>query len=78
MKKKGEACRDFDGWIHPIFKFSSMNAQQAVSSSGFSGYSLATLGAKDSLRSMVWSKSRRGGRASKVCSENTSVYSEYC
>ena len=78
MKKKGEACGDFDGRSRPVFKILSMNVRQAVSSSGFSGYSLATLGVKDSLRSMAWSKSHCGGRASKVCSENTSVYSEYC
>ena len=70
MKKKGEACRDFDGRICPVFRFSSMNVWQATSSAGFSGYSLATLSVKDSLRLMVWSKSRHGGRMSKVCSEN--------
>ena len=73
MKKKGEACGDLDGWIRPVFRFSSMNAWQAANSLGFSGYSLATLGVKDSLRLMVWSKSHCGGRMSKVYSENTSV-----
>ena len=50
-----------------------MNVWQATSSSGFSGYNLATLGVKDSLRSMAWSKSRHGGRVLKVCSENMSA-----
>ena len=73
MKKKGEACGDFDGRIRPVFMFSLINAWQAASSSGFNGHNLATLGVKDSLRSMAWSKSRHGGSVSKVCSENTSA-----
>ena len=74
MKKKGEACRDFDSLICPIRRFLSTKVLQAFSSAGFSRYSLATLGVNDSLRLMAWSKLHCRGRASKVCSEKTSAY----
>ena len=53
MKKNGEAWGDLDGRIHPVCKFSSIKALQASTSWGFSGYSLATFGMNESLRSMV-------------------------
>ena len=72
-EEEGGGLQGLDGQIRPVFRFLSMNVWQAVSSSGFSGYSLATLGVKDSVRSMAWSKSCHGGRMLKVCLENTSA-----
>ena len=59
--------------IYTIFKFSSMNSLHVSTSWGFSGYIFATFGMNGSFSSMAWSKSRRGGRVSKVCLEKTSA-----
>ena len=64
MKKNGDACGDFEGKMHPDFRCSLMNALQASFSARLSRYTLAILGTKESLSSMVWSKGQCGGRAS--------------
>ena len=64
MKKNGEACGDFKGKMRPVFRCSSMKALQASFSAGLSRYTLAILGTKESLSSMVWSKGQCGERMS--------------
>ena len=66
-----------DGRIRPVCKLSSTKVLQASTSWGFSGYSLATFGMNELVRSMAWSKLQRGGRVLNICSPNMSAYSEY-
>lgn len=55
MKKKGDACGDFNRTICPVFKCSLMKALQVSISWGFREYIFAIFRVKVGRRSMVWS-----------------------
>ena len=72
-KKKGVACGDFDGMMHPVFRCLFMKALQAPFSAGLRGYTFTIFGTKESWSSMVRSNEWWGGRTWYVFSEKTSA-----